>query len=216
MTPPPAIRWRSWSTPARRTPSSPTTAQAVARSPPPTAGSGCWRGSRATALPEPPPRVLVAERSATIALFACALLHRWGYAAEPAATAQDVAAALAQGGFALVLAETGFFTGPASPALPWLALCSQAEAQAPAGAAGRVEKPLQAAALRAAVEHALRPAPAAPDIDLAEIVLNWDGPDDPNFRRVADVFLAWIVDQPDAMAAALAAGDRVALHREAH
>ena len=45
-------RPRSSSTPTRRTPSSPTTGPATARSRPRTAGSGCWSGSRSTAWPD--------------------------------------------------------------------------------------------------------------------------------------------------------------------
>ncbi len=160
----------------------------------------------------PTRRVLVIERSPTVALMICGLLRRWGMTPVQPATPEDTG-----GPYDLVIAPP--INGGRDAAwgtMPWLALLP-AGALAPDAAAGAAVKPIRPEDLRQEVLRCLgRPAPAPDGIDLAAIAELWGGFDNPTFRAIAEAFLGEMDERLAAIAAALTANDRKQLQREAH
>lgn len=168
-------------------------------------------------LPPPPglprpARCLVAERSPTVGLAIAAWLRAWGHHAETVRTEAAAQAALAAMPHDLLIADAAFVL--AGPTPPRITLVSPGQS----ATGPSLARPVQAQALREAVEDCL--APPLPPIDggpdVAAIAELWGAPNSPAFRRIAAVFLAEAPIRLAAIVTAHAAADRARLSHEAH
>lgn len=159
-----------------------------------------------------PTRILVAERSPTVGLAIAAWLRGWGHQVETARSEEAARAALAAAPFDLLIADAAFALPGAS--VPRLTLVSPGQVSA----GPILARPIQAQALREAVEDCL--APLLPPIDggpdIAAIAELWGAPDSPAFKRISAVFLAEAPIRLAAIVTAHAAADRTRLSHEAH
>jgi HPt (histidine-containing phosphotransfer) domain-containing protein len=159
-----------------------------------------------------PARCLVAERSPTMGLAIAAWLRGWGHQAETVRTEAAARAALAAASFDLLIADAAFALPGAS--VPRLTLVSPGQVST----GPILARPVQAQALREAVENCL--APLLPPIDggpdIAAIAELWGAPDSPAFKRISAVFLAEAPIRLAAIVTAHAAADRAKLSHEAH
>ncbi len=168
--------------------------------------------------------VLLAEHSATVALFARALLERSGFTVRLADAEAKALPALAGETYDLAVVDAAMQDAAAiaaacaARAVPVLAILP--DGYALAGAAAEVTAPINAMAFQAAVRHCLDRRKvdlmAAAGLDADAIFGLWGAIESLSFLGVASVFVAELEERFTLMPALLASGDRAGIELQAH
>lgn len=169
-------------------------------------------------------RVLLVEDSATVALFARALLERKGFTLRLVDGHGNALPALAGERYDLAAVNaalpgaTAIAAACADRAIPVLAILSGGSTLA--GAAAEVATPINALAFHTAVQHCLDRgkvrAMAEGGIDADAIYTLWGTTGSPSFLAVARVFVAELEERLTLLPALLAGDDRAGLELQAH
>jgi HPt (histidine-containing phosphotransfer) domain-containing protein len=155
-------------------------------------------------------RILVGERSPTVAAAIAAWLRGWGMEVAVARTVDDIGAALAASSYDLAVIDHAL-AGCDMGTIPVLTVLPATD---PARPGPFLNRPVHPDALRAAIEACL--GSGGPGLDVGAIEELWGGVGTPGFRRVAQIFLSEAPGRVAAIVMAHTVGDQRRLGHEAH
>ncbi len=169
-------------------------------------------------------RVLLAEHSPTVALFARTLLERKGFTVRLVGGEGEALPALTEDSYDLAVVDAAvpgagaIAATCAAQAIPVLAIL--ADGGTLEGASAEVAAPINATAFHAAVRHSLDRSKAAlmqaGGLDAGAILALWGATDSQSFLGVAGVFVTELEERLALMPALLAGDDRAGLELHAH